>query len=258
MSARYVAPGRLAEVDDQRFGTAIRTVRQRRGWRQGDLAAKAGTSQVTISRIERGHVGSQSLDALRRIGAALDMRVEVMARWRAGDLDRLLNARHSRFHDMVAEAFPRRFPGWSLAPEVSFSIFGERGIIDLVAWNVAHRSLLIIELKTDIADVNELIGTFDRKVRLGWRIAEERGWDPLTVSGWVIVAPGRTNRERIAAHGAMLRAAFPMDGRGIGPWLRRPVGRVSALSIWRNIHAGTTKADLTPVRRVRPRRPKAA
>ena len=112
--------------------------------------------------------------------------------------------------------FSRRFPGWDLAPEVSFSIYGERGIIDLLAWNLAHRALLVIELKTDIADVNELIGTFDRKVRLAWRIAEERGWNPLTVSGWVIVAPGRTNRERIAAHGAMLRAAFPMDGRGIG------------------------------------------
>lgn len=250
-------PRQTARVDDQQFGTAVRTVRQRRGWRQGDLAAKAGTSQVTISRIERGHVGSQSLDALRRVGAALDMRVEVVARWRAGDLDRLLNARHSRLHEVVADTFPRQFPGWSLAPEVSFSIYGERGIIDLVAWNVAHRSLLVIELKTDIADVNEIIGTFNRKVRLAWRIAEERGWDPVAVSGWVIVAPGRTNRERIAAHGAMLRAAFPMDGRGIGSWLRRPVGRVSALSMWRNIHAGTTKADLTPIRRVRAR-PRAA
>lgn len=258
VSHRYAVRTRLNDVDDQRFGTAFRTVRQRRGWRQGDLAARAGVSQVTISRIERGHLASQSVDALRRVGAALDIRVDVIARWRAGDLDRLLNARHSRFHDLVAKEFSRRFPGWDLAPEVSFSIFGERGIIDLVAWNLAHRALLIIELKTDIADVNELIGTFDRKVRLAWRIAEERGWNPLTVSGWVIVAPGRTNRERIAAHGAMLRAAFPMDGRGIGAWLRRPVGRVSALSIWRNIHAGSAKADLTPVRRVRARRPTAA
>lgn len=116
----------------------------------------------------------------------------------------------------------------------------------------------MIELKTDIADVNELIGTFDRKVRLGWKIAEERGWDPLTVSGWVIVAPGRTNRERIAAHGAVLRAAFATDGRGIGAWLRNPIGKVSALSMWRNIHAGTPTADLTPIRRVRQPRSRVA
>jgi transcriptional regulator with XRE-family HTH domain len=241
-------------VDDQRLGTAVRSLRQRRGWRQVDLAIKARVSQATVSRLERGHVGTLSVDAVRSVGSALDMRIELLGRWRAGDLDRLLNARHSRFHEMVAEWLARACPGWSLSPEVSFSIWGERGVIDLVAWNAAHRSLLLIELKTDIADVNELIGTFDRKVRLGRPIAEERGWDPLGVSGWVIVASGRTNRERIAVHGAMLRAAFPMDGRGIGAWLRRPVGQVSALSMWRNIHVGTAKADLTPVRRVRPRR----
>jgi hypothetical protein len=184
---------------------------------------------------------------------ALDMRVELIGRWRAGDLDRLMNARHSRLHEVVAETFARRLPGWRLAPEVSFSIYGERGIVDILAWNAAYRALLVIELKTDIADVNELVGTFDRKVRLGGRIAQDRGWDPLTVSGWVVVAAGRTNRERIAVHGAMLRAAFPMDGRNIGAWLQRPVGKVSALSTWRNIHGGTTKAGLTSIRRVRPR-----
>ena len=158
----------------------------------------------------------------------------------------------------MATTFRVKLPEWSLVPEVSFSIYGERGVIDILAWNPGRRCLLVIELKTDIVDVNELIGTFDRKVRLAWQIAVQRGFDPLTVSGWVIVAPGRTNRERIAAHGSMLRAAFPMDGRGIGGWLRRPIGRVSALSMWRNNHTGTTKADLTPIRRVRPRRRAAA
>jgi len=135
---------------------------------------------------------------------------------------------------------------------VSFSIFGERGVIDLVAWNPGHRALLLIEFKTDIADVNELIGTFDRKVRLGRTIAQQRGWDAVAVSGWVIVAPGRTNRERIAAHGSMLRAAFPQDGRMIGAWLRNPNGTVSALSMWRNGQRGSGGDESTAVRRVRP------
>jgi transcriptional regulator with XRE-family HTH domain len=247
-----------ASVDDQRFGGVIRAVRQRRGLRQADLAAKARVSQSTVSRIERGHVGSLSVDTIRRVASALDIRVELIGRWRAGDLDRLLNARHSRLHEIVAEAFVRTLPGWQLAPEVSFSIFGERGVIDVLAWHASSRSLLVIELKTDIADVNELVGTFDRKVRLGREVAAVRGWDPVTVSGWVIVAPGRTNRARIAVHGAMLRSAFPMDGRGIGGWLRRPQGRVSALSMWHNIHAGPAKADLSPIRRVRPKRRLAA
>ena len=44
-------------MDDQRLGTAIRTVRERRHWRQVDLAARCGISQPAISRLERGHPG---------------------------------------------------------------------------------------------------------------------------------------------------------------------------------------------------------
>ena len=245
-------------MDDQRFGTVVRAVRQRRRWRQGDLATKAHVSQSTISRLERGHIGSLSLDTVRRIAATLDVRADIVARWRAGDLDRLLNARHSALHEVVAVSFASRGTAWILAPEVSFSIYGERGVIDLLAWHGERRALLVIELKTDIADVNELLGTFDRKVRLAAQVAGGRGWDPVTVSGWVIVAPGRTNRERIAAHGAMLRSVFPTDGRGMRGWLRAPIGRISALSIWRTTHGRTRTADLAPIRRIRPRRRAAA
>jgi transcriptional regulator with XRE-family HTH domain len=252
------AATQTASVDDQRIGTIVRAVRIKRRWRQIDLARKAGASSSTISRIERGHFDRLSTRTLRAVAAALDIRLELVARWRAGDLDRLLNARHSQLHELVAESFRSRYLAWTLAPEVSFSIYGERGVIDLLAWNAATRSLLVIELKTDIADVNELMGTFDRKVRLAWSIGADRGWDALDVSGWVIVAPGRTNRERIAAHGAVLRAAFPMDGRGIDAWLRRPAGRCSVLSMWRNTHAGTATVSLAPIRRVRTKRTAAA
>ena len=237
-------------MDDARFGSAVRAVRLKRGWRQRDLAERADISTSTISRIERGHPGTLSLDTIRAVSSALDIRVELTARWRAGDLDRLVNAKHSALHDLVAEMFHDELPAWILAPEVSFAVYGERGVIDIVAWHPGRRALLIIELKTDISDVNELVGTFDRKRRLGRQVVQsERGWDPLTVSGWVIVAPGRTNRARIAAHGAMLRAAFPMDGRGIRSWLGDPVGSVSALSIWPG--AATGGRTLAPVRRVR-------
>ncbi|MBA2700996.1 MAG: hypothetical protein H0U58_04750, partial [Chloroflexi bacterium] len=119
--------------------------------------------------------------------------------------------------------------------------------IDLLAWHQPHRALIVIELKTDIADVNELLGTFDRKRRLAPTIARDRGWVPANVSGWVIVAAGRTNRARIAAHGAMLRGAFPIDGRGIRAWLGAPTSVVSALSSWPK----TGRDQRVPARRVR-------
>lgn len=243
-------------MDDQRFGSVLRAVRIKRRWRQRDLAARAGVSASTILRLERGHPGSVALDTIRAIGAALEVRVELVGRWRAGELDRLVNAKHSALHDEVARTFRDRLPDWVIAPEVSFSIFGERGAIDVIAWHAARRTMLVIELKTDIVDVNELVGTFDRKRRLAPAIASERGWDPETVSGWVIVASSRTNRRRIAAHDAMLRAAFPHDGRAMRGWLAAPAGSISALSMWTS-SSGARLASTRRVRRARERTPPA-
>ena len=42
-----------------------------------------------------------------------------------------------------------------------------------------RRALLVIELKTAIVDVGELLGTFDRKVRNAGEVARRLGWDPV-------------------------------------------------------------------------------
>ena len=234
-------------MDDQRLGATIRAIRVRRGWRQSDLAGRSGVSPATISRLERGHPGLLTVDTVRRVASALDIRVDLVPRWRAGDLDRLLNAKHSQLHELVARWFAKELPTWVLAPEVSYAIYGERGVIDIVAWHPGRRAILVIELKTDIVDVNQLIGKVGEKARLIRQIVRDRGWDPLTVSTWVIVASGRTNRARLAAHQAVLRAAFPADGRGMRRWLADPAGSVAALSLWTELAA----RPLMPTRRVR-------
>ncbi len=186
------------------------------------------------------------------MASALDIRVDLNARWRAGDLDRLLNSRHSALHELVARHF-RKLPGWIAEPEVSFAIYGERGVIDILAFHPGRQALLVIELKTDVADVNELVGTIDRKQRLAARVARERGWPVgrgVTTSVWVIVASGRTNRRRIQAHGAMLRAAFPLDGRVIRPWLREPSAAVKCLSFWPDAHPRNVGRASGSVRRI--------
>jgi transcriptional regulator with XRE-family HTH domain len=238
-------------MSDVRLGNAIRLIRQRRGWTQGELAARAGVSRSTTSRVERGHFDTFGLRTVRAIAAVLDIRVDVVSRWRSGDLDRLLNSRHSSLHEAVAQWFGDIVPAWVLAPEVSFSIYGERGVIDILARHPGRRALLIIELKTDIADVNDLVGAADRRRRLARTIAAERGWDPATVSVWIVVAPSRTNRRRVAAHAAMLRAAFPNDGRSMRAWLRDPFGAMAALSFWSDSTRRNVRPDRAPVRRVR-------
>ena len=120
--------------------------------------------------------------------------------------------------------------GWIAEPEVSFSIYGERGIIDILAWHPQSRMLLVIELKTEIVDVNEMLETLDRKRRLAIDIARKRGWQPVAVSTWLVVAPGRSNRRAIADHAAVLRSKLPADGTAMRRWLRDPRGRIDAAS----------------------------
>jgi transcriptional regulator with XRE-family HTH domain len=229
-------------MDDLRVGTALRSVRRRKGWSQEELARKARVTQSRVSRLERGHIGSMRLNDVRRVAAALDIRIDVYARWRAGDLDRLLNARHSELHELVARWFADELPEWVLAPEVSFAIYGERGVIDILAWHEPTRSLLVIELKTAIADVNEPLGTAHRKRRLAAQVASDRGWDPRTVSQWLIVADTRTNRRRLDAHLTVIRNAFPDGTWAIRRWLRRPKDTIAAVTVWANQQSRQTEA----------------
>jgi transcriptional regulator with XRE-family HTH domain len=240
-------------VDDQRVGGSFRAVRIRRGWRQLDVAMRSGVSAGLVSLIERGHPDRISLRTLRRVGSALDIRLDLVARWRGGELDRLLNARHTALQDAVAR-WLAGMPGWIVAPEVSFAIAGERGWIDLLAWHAATRCLLVIEIKTAVVDILDLIGNVDRKVRLAPRIARDRGWGPLTVSRWVFLAEGPTNRRRIAAHTGIVRAAFPADRPSLRRWLREPAGSVAGLSFFSNSTGGSAGSGATGVQRVR--RPK--
>jgi hypothetical protein len=186
---------------------------------------------------------------IRRVAGALDARFDTVVRWQGGDLGRLISARHAAMHDAMARIFADRHE-WVAEPEVSFSIFGERGIIDILAWHPGRRILLVIELKTEFVDVNEMMGSVDRKQRLAWRIARERGWDPVAVGTWVVLPDNRTNRRALAAHEAVLRAKFPADGRLVRRWLRDPSGRVDALSFLPSVRLVGVRRDLAPIRRV--------
>jgi transcriptional regulator with XRE-family HTH domain len=241
-------------MDAVRLGSICRALRIKKGWRQEDVARRAYVTRQSVSLLERGRIVKLRVEVVVRIMEALGGTIDFVARWQGGELDRLINARHSALHEAVATMF-RRLGGWMIAPEVSFSIRGERGVVDIVAWHAATRTVLVIELKTDVVDVNELLGTIDRKARLAPDIARSRGWDPVAVAVWVIVADSVTNRRRVASHSATLRAAFPSDGRVIGGWLRRPSSALRCISFWSNDQMGNAKSSLAVVRRVRrPRR----
>jgi transcriptional regulator with XRE-family HTH domain len=219
------------------------------------LAAKAGVSAGMVSYLERGRLEATSLATLRKVAATLEIRIDVIARWRGGDLERLLSARHSLLAGAVIATLNDL--GWQTAPEVSFSVYGERGFIDLLAWHAPTRTLLVIELKTEIVDAGELLGILDRKTRLAAGIARQRGWSPRSVGTWLVIADSSTNRARVKVVEALLRAALPADGRQIKAWLRTPTGHIAALSFFQNLNPSSAKQEVASRKRVRRAQPRS-
>jgi transcriptional regulator with XRE-family HTH domain len=247
-------------MDDLAIGRLIRLTRIRRRLRQEDVATAAGVSQSTVSRLEHGTLRTIQVGTLRRVCEELGIRVRIELQGEGGQLDRLGAAHHAAMSEVVARLFDT-LPGWVDEAEVTFSIWGERGSVDVLAWHAATRSLLVIELKTELVDCNETLATFDRKLRLATEIAAKRGWRPVTVSAWLLIAESGANRRAAERHGAMLRSRLPADGHAIARWLRRPSGAIHAMSFLSSAHAAGVGQRLAPVRRVRrgtPARSRAA
>jgi len=101
-------------------------------------------TEVPLGLSERGlPLGMQVAAGLDRdhvsIAVALDASLDLSIRWHGGDLGRLVNARHAALHEALAIRFVA-LPGWVLEPEVSFSVYGERGVVDGLAWHQATRT----------------------------------------------------------------------------------------------------------------------
>lgn len=164
-------------MDDPRLGSALKSIRLRAGLTQEEVAVAAGVPRSLVGRIERGRIAVVRFGDLRSVAAVLDTSVDLIVRWHGGDLGRVINARHAAIH----EAGARRFAAleeWVLEPEVSCSSYGARGVIDGLAWHAASRSLLVIELKSEIVDINNLMGSVDRKRRLAAEIGRSRDGTP--------------------------------------------------------------------------------
>lgn len=214
-------------VNDLVLGRLLRALRRRRGWRQIDLAERAGTSQSHISAIERGDAGASSLRTIRRVFEIVEARAEVSVSWRGADLDRLLDEDHRQLVGHVARRLEAY--GWGVELEVTYSEYGERGSIDVLALQPAQRACLVIEVKSAIASSEAIGRKLDEKARLTPRIVERRsGWRPEAV-GRVVVLPETMRLRRLVAREETLRRMFPASMPELRGWLRRPLGQLAAL-----------------------------
>ena len=194
---------------DLEVGRLLRMLRIRRGWRLRDVAERCGLSPATIGRTELGSIAS--VRALRTHSAALDLRAEWRIVGRGADVARLLDDEHAAIVETLAAAFGR--DGWRVEAESSYSEYGERGRIDLLTFHPTGFVLAVVEVKTELADLQDLFGSLNVKARLAPGLGRRLNWRATRVVSVLAVAATAANRSIVGAHPALFS---PFERR----WLR--------------------------------------
>jgi hypothetical protein len=191
---------------------------------------------------------------LVRVAAALGGTVTVRLLWQGEGLDRLLDIAHA---DLTEQMLSRlRALGWEIATEVSFNIRGERGSIDILAFHPATGSLLVIEIKSVVPDLQAMLGVLDRKVRLAADIARERGWIVRSVSRLLVLPDDRTSRRRVDRHAVTFDAVLPARTLEVRGWLAAPAGTLAGVLFVTNGHQASTRHRIARPSRAETQRPR--
>ncbi len=209
-----------------------------------------------VSLVERGHLDSVGLRTVRGLFRVVDARCDLVASWRGGGLDRLLDEGHAAL--VAGSVLVLRAAGWQVVVEASYSVYGERGSIDILAAHRAAGVALVEEMKTDLTSVEGLARKTDEKERLvRTHLCEERfGFRPSAV-GRVLVLPetGRVRRQ-VERLGPVLDALFPARTRQVRRWIREPGGGLAGSLFLSDTNPRGRIADQRG--RLRVRRPRRA
>ena len=114
--------------------------------------------------------------------------------------------------------------------------------------------MLIVEVKTQIVDVQEMLSTFDRKRRVvPAAVSTGLGWRP-NLMGWLLVLPEETRvRDAVARHAEVFAAAFPSRNVEIKRWFHDPATSIAGIWFLRYSNGGNLMRAGGGVSRVRRR-----
>jgi transcriptional regulator with XRE-family HTH domain len=219
------------------------------GLRQIDCATRARVSRSFVSKLERGQFRSTDLGRVEAVCAGLGADLDVRVRWRGEGLDRLLDEGHAALVNGIVALL--RAAGWVVALEVTFNEYGDRGSIDVFGWHPVTRDVLVVEVKSTVADAQGTLSPLDRKARHAPKLARARGWDVERVSRLLVVGEGPTNRRRVERFSVLFEAALPVRGWQVKRWLRAPANELSGLLFLSDAPAGSTRRTTAGRSRVR-------
>jgi transcriptional regulator with XRE-family HTH domain len=215
-------------MDRRRFGIVLRAIRLRARETQAIVAERAGISQSVYSEAERGDIANLKLGTLERIVNALGAELDVVVRYQGGLADRLVDRAHAAIVEVVVATLASS--GWETMIEFSFNVYGERGSVDVLAWHAATRTLLIVEVKSRFADLQAMLFSLGRKLRLVPNVVRrEMGWDPAAVGRIVVVRGTTESRNVLARHRSIFASSLPANAVEIRRWIRAPRGPIAGV-----------------------------
>ena len=170
---------------------------------------------------------AKTLQDLDSVVETLGARLSVRILWQGEELDRLLDRDHAGMVDATLRQLEPS--GWAAIPEVTFQAAGERGSIDVLAWHAVTETLLVIEVKSVVPDIQATLAGLDRKARLGPLVGRERGWVARHVARVLILPADRTCRRRVDAFAATFDRVLPARTAAVKRWLRSPTGPLAGI-----------------------------
>ncbi len=214
-------------MDGQRFGRIVRAVRQHAGLRQADVATSSGISQRWVSEIELGRIDGVSLPILEAVTRTLGIDLRLEARWRSGEIDRLLDRDHAAIVEAVVARLRRH--GWEIRLEYGFNHYGDRGSVDVLGWRAETRTLLIVEVKSRLTDLQAILASLARKIRIVPKLIGRDGWEPARTAHLLVVLGSTANRRVVDRHASIFDVSFPDRGPMLAGWLAAPHGSLRRL-----------------------------
>lgn len=202
----------------------VRSERRRIGLRQADVAARAGVSRSTVSRVENGLLAELSVRATRSVAAAVGIQLPFAPRsLRGASIERQVDWRHAALVEAVVARLA--LIGWETVVEFSFNDYGDRGSADILARHPETCAMLIVETKSDLRNVQETLHALDIKRRVVPRLVlAEKGWGVDSLGVVMVLADLRVERQRVDRHSSTFDTALPARTVEVRRWLERPRG----------------------------------
>ena len=163
-------------------GRVLRAVRLHRRWRQRDVAARSARQPVHRVPCRTGTAGpsSRSEPTGPDRGRPGRLRSSWMPDGTTAIVDRLIDRAHASIVEHVVREL--RDLGWEVLVEFGFNHYGDRGSVDVLAWHPATRTLLIVEVKSLLTDLQATFTSLAPRCAIVPMLARrDLGWD-VTVS----------------------------------------------------------------------------